>query len=113
MARSAYSLSDVGAAKGKHPLQLGIRPDLDDATGLPLGIGVDVARAALQTHPEARAVLLTDPSYVGTCADLPTIAEVTRAAGVPARRRRGLGRALRQPPRPAAVATGGGGRTPW
>lgn len=60
-----------------------VHPRVDPATGLPLGLEADTVREALTAHPEARAVLVTSPSYVGTCADVGAIAAVTRAVGVP------------------------------
>jgi lysine decarboxylase len=64
-----------------HPVW--VHPQIHPGTGLPLGVGADAVAAALAEHPDACAVMLTEPSYVGTCADLATVAEVTRAAGVP------------------------------
>ena len=60
-----------------------VHPPLDEATGLPLGLAASSVADALAAHPEARAVLVTSPSYVGTCADIEALAEVTRGAGVP------------------------------
>jgi arginine decarboxylase len=60
-----------------------IHPSLDATTGLPVGIEPATVSAALRDHPDARAVFVTSPSYVGTCADVAGIADVTRAAGVP------------------------------
>ncbi|HEY2877464.1 aminotransferase class I/II-fold pyridoxal phosphate-dependent enzyme [Nocardioides sp.] len=60
-----------------------VHPPVHDATGLPLGLGSATVADALGRHPEACAVLVTTPSYVGTCADVAAIAEVTRRAGVP------------------------------
>jgi arginine decarboxylase len=44
---------------------------------------VDTVRAALAGHPDACAVFLGDPSYVGTTGDLAGHAAVAHAAGVP------------------------------
>ncbi|HEX3929600.1 MAG TPA: aminotransferase class I/II-fold pyridoxal phosphate-dependent enzyme [Nocardioides sp.] len=60
-----------------------LHPPVDPTTGLPLGIQADAVAAALESHPEARAVFVTSPSYVATCADIGAIARVTRAARVP------------------------------
>jgi arginine decarboxylase len=58
-------------------------PRVHAATGLPLGTTASAVADALTAHPEARAVFVTSPSYVGTCADVGSLAAVTRAAGVP------------------------------
>ncbi|MBO0847074.1 MAG: aminotransferase class V-fold PLP-dependent enzyme [Nocardioides sp.] len=60
-----------------------VRPPIHEETGLPLGVEASAVAAALSQHPDARAVLVTCPSYVGTCADLTAISEATRRAGVP------------------------------
>jgi lysine decarboxylase len=66
---------------GLHPVW--VRPPIHEATGLPLGLGAAAVADALADHPDARAVLVTSPSYVGTCADIEALRDVTRAAGVP------------------------------
>jgi lysine decarboxylase len=60
-----------------------VHPPLDASTGLPLGVTADTVADALARHPDARAVFVTSPSYVGTCADVGALSQVTRAAGVP------------------------------
>jgi arginine decarboxylase len=60
-----------------------VHPPLHEATGLPLALEAETVAAALRAHPDARAVLLTSPSYVGTCADVAAHREVAHAAGVP------------------------------
>lgn len=60
-----------------------VHPSIDEATGLPWGITSATVADRLAAHPDARAVFVTSPSYVGTCADITAIASVTRAAGVP------------------------------
>src|SRR6185312_3719330 len=51
-----------------------VRPDLDAATGLPLGVPPAAVARALAEHPAARAVLAGDPSYVGTVGDVAGLA---------------------------------------
>jgi arginine decarboxylase len=60
-----------------------VSPDIDQASGLPAGVAVQTVRAALAAHPDACAVFLGDPTYVGTIADLSGHADVAHAAGVP------------------------------
>ncbi|MGI8713807.1 MAG: aminotransferase class I/II-fold pyridoxal phosphate-dependent enzyme [Solirubrobacteraceae bacterium] len=60
-----------------------VRPEVDAATGLPTGTAPATVRAALAAHPGARAVLIGDPSYVGTFSDVSAHARVAHAAGVP------------------------------
>ena len=44
---------------------LWVRPDVDAATGLPLGVAPGTVAEVLRVNPGAVAVLLGDPSYVG------------------------------------------------
>ena len=60
-----------------------IEPEVDQVTGLPTGYAPAAVADALQRNPGAVAVLLTDPSYVGTFSDIPAHADVAHAAGVP------------------------------
>jgi lysine decarboxylase len=60
-----------------------VHPPLHEATGLPLGLEAATLADALGEHPGACAVVVTSPSYVGTCADIGAISAMTRAAGVP------------------------------
>ena len=66
---------------GLHPEW--VRPQVDPATGLATGVPVDEVEAALRRAPDARAVFLVEPSYVGMLSDLEAIAGAAHAAGVP------------------------------
>ena len=66
---------------GLHPVW--VHPRLEPVTGLPLGIDAETLARALAAHPDARAALVTSPSYVGTCADVSALSEVAHGAGVP------------------------------
>jgi arginine decarboxylase len=60
-----------------------VRPDMDEKTGLPAAVPVCAVQDALAAHPDACAVFLGDPSYVGTTGDLAGHAAAAHAAGVP------------------------------
>ena len=60
-----------------------VRPDVDPATGLPLGVAPAFVAEALAAAPDARAVLVADPSYVGTVGDVAGLADVAHTHGVP------------------------------
>lgn len=60
-----------------------VHPEVDPVTGLPGAVPVAAVRAALAAHPDACAVLLGDPSYVGTTGDVAGHAAAAHAAGVP------------------------------
>ncbi|CAN2182609.1 LdcC Arginine/lysine/ornithine decarboxylases [Candidatus Nanopelagicaceae bacterium] len=56
-------------------------PEIDGATGVPIGIGIAELKKALTENPIA--VLLTEPGYLGTISDLPTLIEAAHAKKVP------------------------------
>ncbi|HUW16255.1 MAG TPA: aminotransferase class V-fold PLP-dependent enzyme [Actinomycetes bacterium] len=60
-----------------------VRPDVDPTTGLPTHVPVERVRRALDDHPEAKAVFLVEPTYVGTVSDLPAHAAAAHEHGVP------------------------------
>ncbi|MDO5502920.1 MAG: aminotransferase class V-fold PLP-dependent enzyme [Actinomycetia bacterium] len=60
-----------------------VRPEVDAATGLPLGVLPHVVAQALAEHPDAVGVFVGDPSYVGTIGDVAGLAQAAHTAGVP------------------------------
>ncbi len=60
-----------------------VRPDVDARTGLPAGVSPATVTRALADHPEARAVFVGDPSYVGTVGDVAGLADAAHEHGVP------------------------------
>ena len=60
-----------------------VRPEVDPAHGLPLGVMADALEAALTAAPRATGVFVGDPSYVGTVGDVRGLATVAHRHGVP------------------------------
>ena len=58
-------------------------PEVDDASGLALAVPVSQIREAFARAPDARAVLLVEPSYLGLVSDIESTAALTREHGVP------------------------------
>ena len=56
-------------------------PEIDGATGVPIGIGITELKKALTENPIA--VLLTEPGYLGTISDLPALIEAAHEKKVP------------------------------
>jgi lysine decarboxylase len=56
-------------------------PDIDAATGVPIGIDIAQLEKALEENPIA--VLLTEPGYLGTISHLPTLIEAAHKRSVP------------------------------
>ena len=59
-----------------------INPGRDKRLGIPLGMGVEEVQRAIEANPDAKAVLVNNPTYYGVCSDLETIVSVAHAAGV-------------------------------
>ena len=60
-----------------------IRPDIDAQTGLTAGMPVGRVAEALGAHPDAKAVMLVEPSYVGGVSDVAAHAELAHSHGIP------------------------------
>ena len=60
---------------------LWMTPDIDEATGFPMGIGLAEVQRALTQNPIA--ILLTEPGYLGTISDLRPLIEAAHAQSVP------------------------------
>ena len=56
-------------------------PEIDPATGVPIGIGISELEKALKENPIA--VLLTEPGYLGTISDLQVLIEAAHKQSVP------------------------------
>jgi len=56
-------------------------PEIDPATGVPVGIPLREVERALSENPIA--LILTEPGYLGTLSDLPTLIEATHKKGIP------------------------------
>lgn len=64
---------------GARPVYL--QPEFDQEFNLPLNIRPAVVEKSLKENPDAKAVLITNPTQFGVTADLKEIAEITHQAG--------------------------------
>ncbi|MFC6594235.1 aminotransferase class I/II-fold pyridoxal phosphate-dependent enzyme [Kitasatospora paranensis] len=60
-----------------------VQPSLDAGLGIAHGVSAPDLAAALAAHPDAAAAYVVTPSYFGAVADVPALARVAHAAGVP------------------------------
>ena len=56
-----------------------VNPDMDAKLGIALGMKVSQVERAMQDHPDARAVLVNNPTYYGICSDLRSIVRMAHA----------------------------------
>jgi lysine decarboxylase len=53
-----------------------INPELDSRLHIPSGISVAAVQKAIQENPDAKAVVITNPTFYGVCSDLEQIAKI-------------------------------------
>ena len=59
-----------------------INPGRDARLGISLGMGVADVQRAVEENPDAKAILVNNPTYYGVCSDLETIVSIAHAAGM-------------------------------
>jgi arginine decarboxylase len=64
-------------------IPLFIQPEIDKELGISHGITPEAVERALQQHPDAKAVLVINPTYFGISGDLKKIVEIAHAHHVP------------------------------
>ncbi|MCI8776240.1 MAG: aminotransferase class V-fold PLP-dependent enzyme [Oscillospiraceae bacterium] len=53
-----------------------VNPGTNKELGIPLGMSIDDVRQAISDNPDAKAVLINNPTYYGVCSDLKAIVEL-------------------------------------
>jgi lysine decarboxylase len=53
-----------------------VNPDVNKELGIPLGMSVAAIEKAISENPDAKAILVNNPTYYGVCSDIKTIAEL-------------------------------------
>ena len=59
-----------------------INPGRNARLGIPLGMGVADVKRAIKDHPDAKAILVNNPTYYGICSNLVEIVRLAHAAGM-------------------------------
>ena len=60
-----------------------VNPVRDDYLGIEHGVTIKAVESALMQHPDAKAVLLINPTYYGICARLEEIVDLVHQHGIP------------------------------
>jgi lysine decarboxylase len=60
-----------------------IHPEIDEKLGISHGITPDAVERALKQHPDAKGVLVINPTYFGISADLKKIVEIAHSHHIP------------------------------
>ncbi|MDC7287833.1 aminotransferase class I/II-fold pyridoxal phosphate-dependent enzyme [Blautia schinkii] len=59
-----------------------VDPACDERLGIPLGMRLDDVKAAVKEHPDAKAVLVNNPTYYGICSDICSIVQLAHENGM-------------------------------
>ncbi len=59
-----------------------VSPEIDDKLGIPLGMRLSAVQEAVRRNPDAKAILINNPTYYGICSDARAIVEVAHAHGM-------------------------------
>ena len=59
-----------------------VNPGRNKRLGIPLGMGIADVKKAIAEHPDAKAILVNNPTYYGICSDLVEIVKLAHAAGM-------------------------------
>ena len=59
-----------------------VDPKMNSDLGISLGMTVQGVKRAIQEHPDAKAVLVNNPTYYGICSNLPEIVRIAHLAGM-------------------------------
>ena len=59
-----------------------VDPGVNRRLGIPLGMSVEGVKKAIEENPDAKAVLVNNPTYYGVCSDLPAIIKLAHEHGM-------------------------------
>ena len=59
-----------------------VNPECDDRLGIPLGMRLEQVERAVREHPDAKAILVNNPTYYGICSDLKGIVDLAHRSGM-------------------------------
>ena len=59
-----------------------VNPQCNDRLGIPLGMTVEDVKKAIEENPDAKAVLVNNPTYYGICSDIKSIVKLAHDHGM-------------------------------
>ena len=59
-----------------------VNPQCNDRLGIPLGMTVEDVKKAIEENPDAKAVLVNNPTYYGICSDIRSIVKLAHEHGM-------------------------------
>lgn len=74
--------SVMGAMVLNGSIPVYVNPDCHDRLGIPLGMKTEDVEAAIKSNPDAKAILVNNPTYYGICSDLKNIVKIAHEHGM-------------------------------
>ncbi len=59
-----------------------VNPGINSELGIPLGTAASEVEAAIKANPDAKAILVNNPTYYGICSDLKKLVELAHSYGI-------------------------------
>ncbi len=59
-----------------------VNPGVNKRLGIPLGMSADSVKRAIELHPDAKAIIVNNPTYYGVCSNLREIVRLAHDAGM-------------------------------
>ncbi len=59
-----------------------VNPGVNTRLGIPLGMSVDSIKKAIKENPDAKAIIVNNPTYYGVCSNLREIVKLAHVAGM-------------------------------
>ena len=59
-----------------------VNPGVNHQLGIPLGMAVEEIQKAMEEHPQAKAILINNPTYYGVCSNLEEIVKLAHTKGI-------------------------------
>ncbi len=59
-----------------------VNPGVNKRLGIPLGMSVESIRKAIKENPDAKAIIVNNPTYYGVCSNLREIVKLAHSAGM-------------------------------
>ena len=59
-----------------------VNPDTNDELGISLGMRVSAVKETIENHPDAKAIVVNNPTYYGICSDIKSIVELAHNNGM-------------------------------
>lgn len=59
-----------------------VNPECDERLGISLGMSIGAVKKAIEENPDAKAILVNNPTYYGICSDLHSIVKLAHSNGM-------------------------------